>query len=76
MRFTSGSKIPELSVLAESQTIEPVSARALLLTDNKDLVISPYLSRLSPSSPCQLHLSHNSACFSSFVSQVVLVSYI
>jgi len=54
--FTFGSKIPELSVLAESQTIEPVSPRELLLTDNKVLVISP--------------------CFSSSVSQAVLVSYI
>ena len=54
--FTFGSKIPELSVLAESQTIETVSAGELLLTDNKVLVISP--------------------CFSSSVSQAVLVSYI
>jgi len=31
-------------VLAEFQTIETVSARELLLTDNKVLVISPYQS--------------------------------
>jgi len=54
--FTFGSKIPELSVLAESQTIEPVSAGELLLTDNKVLVISPYqalfLFICLTSSPC------------------------
>jgi len=40
--FLPWLKIPELSVLAESQTAEPVSARGMLPIGHKFPVISPY----------------------------------